>query len=155
MTSMKFHTLVGSVTASFFLVACSSTQTRNESPAAKTSVPVAAPANSNTRTVKSRDGSFTGEIVGNPAPESKFAKLLIGMEMTEVQKVVGRFPDELHSYESGKRWIPFYFGNDARRIQVLYKGEGCLVFTGGSVLGTPGGDLIQIIADASGNCYAP
>lgn len=152
---MKFLPLVGTVAASLFLVACSSTPTRNDSPAAKSSVPAAAPTNTNTRTVKSRDGSFTGEIVGTPASDSKFAKLLIGMEMTEVQKVVGRFPDELHSFESGKRWIPFYFGNDARRIQVLYKGEGCLVFTGGSVLGTPGGDLIQIIVDASGSCYAP
>jgi len=55
--------------------------------------------------VKSRDGSYTGEIIGTPAADSKFAKLLIGMETIEVQKIVGRFPDEVHSYESGKRWI--------------------------------------------------
>jgi len=103
---------------------------------------------------KSRDGSYTGEIVGTPAPDSKFAKLQIGMETTEVQKVVGRFPDQVHSYESGKRWIPFYFGNDARRLQVLYKGEGCLIFTGGGAFSS-GGELIQIQVDPAGACYAP
>ncbi len=34
-----------------------------------------------------------------------------------------------------KLQIPFYFGNDARRMQVLYKGEGCLIFTAGGVMG--------------------
>ena len=50
--------------------------------------------------------------------------------MDEVQTLMDRAPDRSHSYESGKRWIPFYFGNDARRLQALYKGEGCLIFTG-------------------------
>jgi hypothetical protein len=76
------------------------------------------------------------------------------MELNEVQKIVGRFPDQVHSYESGKRWIPFYFGNDARRMQVLYKGEGCLIFTGGGAF-SAGGDLIQIAVDPTGACYAP
>ena len=104
--------------------------------------------------MKSRDGSYTGEIIGTPAANSTFAKLLIGMELNEVQKIVGRFPDETHSYESGKRWIPFYFGNDARRMQMLYKGEGCLIFTGGGAFAS-GGDLIQIQVDPSGKCYVP
>lgn len=105
--------------------------------------------------VKSRDGSFSGEVVGSPVAGSKFSKLEIGMQMNEVQEVLGRAPDRLHSYESGKRWIPFYFGNDARRMQVLYKGEGCLIFTGGNVWGSSGGDLIGITHDAKGSCYPP
>lgn len=122
---------------------------------ASTAPAVAATSTSDgTRVVKSRDGSYTGEIKGTPAADSKFAKLLIGMEMNEAQKIVGRFPDEMHSYESGKRWIPFYFGNDARRVQMLYKGEGCLIFTAGGAF-TSGGDLIQIVADPSGACYVP
>ena len=107
------------------------------------------------RTVKSRDGSYNGEIIGTPAANSKFAKLQIGMSTTETQEILGRAPDRTHSYESGKRWIPFYFGNDARRMQVLYKGEGCLIFTGGNIWGAAGGDLIQIEADPSGACYQP
>lgn len=105
--------------------------------------------------MKSRDGSFTGEIIGTPVPGSKFAALKIGMNMEEVQTALGRAPDRMHSYESGKRWIPFYFGNDARRTQVLFKGEGCLIFTGGNIWGSAGGDLITINHDASGGCYQP
>lgn len=105
--------------------------------------------------VKSADGSYTGEIIGKPLPNSKFAGLKIGMQMNEVQSYMGRGPDRWHTYESGKRWIPFYFGNDARRMQVLYKGEGCLIFTEGNVWGGAGGDLIQIQHDAGGQCYQP
>lgn len=107
------------------------------------------------RAVKSRDGSFSGEIIGVPANDSHFAKLQIGMQMSEVQTLLGRAPDRFHTYESGKRWIPFYFGNDVRRLQALYKGEGCLIFTHGNVWGGAGGDLIQIHVDPSGICYQP
>ena len=107
------------------------------------------------REAKSVDGSFTGEIVGEPAPGAKFAGLKIGMSTGEVQEVMDGVPDRQHSYESGKRWIPFYGGNDARRMQVLYKGEGCLVFTDGNVWGGAGGDLLEIHHDPSGGCYQP
>ena len=109
----------------------------------------------NTRVVKSQDGSFEGEIVGTPREGSKFAGLKIGMQMSEVQSYMSKGPDRWHTYESGKRWIPFYFGNDARRMQVLYNGEGCLIFTDGSAFGGSGGDLIQIQHDATGACYQP
>lgn len=114
-----------------------------------------ATASGKARVVKSRDGSFEGEVIGTPAAGSKFAQLKIGMSMREVQDVMDRAPDRSHSYESGKRWIPFYFGNDARRLQALFRGEGCLVFTDGNVWGGAGGDLIQIQVDASGACYQP
>lgn len=107
------------------------------------------------REVKSIDGSFSGEVVGEPAPGSKFAELKIGMSSGEVQDVMDRVPDRQHTYESGKRWIPFYYGNDARRMQVLYRGEGCLIFTDGNIWGGAGGDLIQIEHDPSGACYQP
>lgn len=94
-------------------------------------------------------------MIGKAQPGSRFARLQVGMPMSEVQEVMGRSPDRLHTYESGKRWIPFYFGNDARRMQVLYKGEGCLIFTAGNVWGGAGGDLIGIEHDASGKCYQP
>ena len=132
----------------------SSTSGAGAQPAAKTAEP-AKPATSsstakpsNTRTVKSRDGRFDGEIVGNPAPNSKFAKLKIGMELNEVSQLIGA-ANTMNSHETGKRWIPFYFGNDTRRVQLDYTGEGCLFFTGGNVYGGGGNELIRIVADPS------
>ena len=84
--------------------------------------------------VKSRDGSVDGELVGTVVPGGKFSKLQIGMKMPEVLRLVGG-PDGMDSHETGKRWIPFYFGGDARRIQAYYKGEGCLTYTGGNAWG--------------------
>lgn len=123
-------------------------------PAPAASKTPAAP-QADTQTATSRDGSFQGEITGKPRPGSAFTRLRIGMDMDEVQKQMGRAPDRTHSHESGKRWIPFYFGNDARRLQALYRGEGCLTFTGGNVWGSAGGDLIAIHHDASNACYQP
>ena len=150
---MKTLRITAAVTASVLLGACSTAPSRTEAPRTTASAP-AAPAANGGRTVKSRDGSFSGEIIGTPAPGSRFARLAIGMDVIEAQKMVGRIPDEQHTYESGKRWIPFYFGNDARRMQMLYKGEGCLVFTAGGGFSS-GGDLIQIQVDPSGACYVP
>jgi hypothetical protein len=138
-------------------VACSSTSpSRGDGSARSEPTPAtASAAGPAVRVVKSRDGSFSGEVVGTPRAGSSFARLEIGMDMAEVQKVMGRAPDRSHSYESGKRWIPFYFGNDARRVQALYAGEGCLIATGGNVWGGAGGDLIRIEFDPSGACYQP
>jgi hypothetical protein len=89
----------------------------------------------------------------SPAAGSKFSKLKVGMHIDEVQEIMGRVHDRQHAYESGKRWIPFYFGNDARRLQVLYKGEGCLTYTEGNQFGGGAGELIFIESDPSGACY--
>ena len=121
-------------------------------PAASASAPAA---KGQVRIVKSRDGSYTGELIGTAAPNSKFAKAEIGMSFEEVQELLGRSPDRSHTYESGKRWIPFYFGNDVRRMQALYKGEGCLIFTAGSAWGYGAGDLLSIEFDPTGACYQP
>ncbi|ATD66489.1 hypothetical protein CNR27_02660 [Luteimonas chenhongjianii] len=107
-----------------------------------------------TREVQSQDGSFTGEIVGTPAQGSKFAQLQIGTSMQDVQELMDSAPDRSHSYESGKRWIPFYFGNDVTRLQALCRGEGCLIFTSGNIWGG-GSQLIQIEVDPAGDCYQP
>lgn len=144
---MHLHRLV-LIAAVTVLGACSSPSTR---PSAQSAAPTADGAQSAT----SRDGSFQGEITGKARPGSQFAQLQIGMDMDEVQSLMKRAPDRSHSYESGKRWIPFYMGNDARRLQALYKGEGCLIFTGGNVWGGAGGDLIGIHHDATGACYQP
>jgi hypothetical protein len=148
---MTTRIFAASIAVPLLLAACAS------SPPKSTSTEPSANAAStpNKRLVKSKDGSFSGEVIGTPAPDSKFAKLQIGMSMSEVQETLGRSPDRWHTYESGKRWIPFYFGNDARRMQALFKDEGCLILTDGNVWGGAGGDVIQIEADPSGACYQP
>lgn len=129
---------------------------RAKSVQAPAAASAAAPASPDApRIVKSTDGSYEGEIRGVASPKSKFAKLRIGMSMGEVQDVMDRAPDRTHSHETGKRWIPFYFGSDARRMQVLYKGDGCLAFTGGNIWGGAGGELVQIQHDSLGACYQP
>ncbi len=110
-----------------------------------------APSTSGARVVKSKDGRYDGEIVGTPAASSKFAKLQIGMTMREVTTLIGA-PDDMIRHETGKRWIPLYFGNDAQRLQVLYKGEGCLTYTGGNVFGGGGNELLRITVDPKGAC---
>jgi hypothetical protein len=69
-------------------------------------------------------------------PDSKFAKISKGMSMKQVEDLIGPPTDSSH-YATGKAFIPFYFGNDMiRRIQ-LYKGEGQIIYVGGS--GVSGG----------------
>ena len=110
------------------------------------------PSAPNGRIVKSADGSFDGEIIGTPAPGSKFAKLRIGMTMRDVNAAIGT-PDDLNRHETGKRWIPFYFGDDAQRMQALVRNEGCLTYTGGNVFGGGGNQLIKIEVDRTGKCF--
>ena len=101
---------------------------------------------------KSKDSRVEGEVVGTPAKNSKFAKLKIGHTFREVTDLIGA-PDDIHRHETGKRWIPFYYGGDAQRMQVYYKGEGCLTYTGGNVFGGGGNELIRITVDAKGGCW--
>ena len=73
------------------------------------------------------------------------------MTMREVNGLIGA-PDDLIRHETGKRWIPFYYGNYAQRMEVLYRGEGCLTYTGGNVFGGGGNQLIKIEVDGTGKC---
>ena len=103
------------------------------------------------RKVMSRDGKTEGEVYGTPAAGGKFSKLAIGMTFSEVTTLIGG-PDNMVRHETGKRWIPFYYGNDSQRLQVLYRGEGCLTYTGGNVFGGGGNELIRITATPSPGC---
>jgi hypothetical protein len=127
----------------------SSTQGAAPASTAQQAKPAANALPPGTKLVKSRDGKFDGELVGTPAPGSKFAKLQIGMPFNEVTQLIGG-PSSMHTHETGKRWIPFYFGNDVTRMQADYAGEGCLAFTGGNAFGGGGQELIRITADPSG-----
>lgn len=81
--------------------------------------------------VKSRDGSFDGEVYGNIPAGSKWAKLRIGMEQPEVERLLG-VSHNVHAYPTAKAWIPFYYGTDRTRYEVRYPGQGSVSYTGGS-----------------------
>jgi hypothetical protein len=93
-----------------------------------------------------------GEITGKPAPGSKFAKLKIGMTMRQAVDIAGKPTDE-GVYMTGKAWIPFYFGADRHRFEMAYKGQGRLIFAGGSMGDYSGGNLIWIIHSAKDTGY--
>ena len=125
---MHFNKFIPAVCL-IFLVGCSTqknadTDTTRSSNKSK-STPVSASPNG--RVVKSKDGTIEGEIVGTPAPTSKFAKLHIGMTPEEVDKLIGR-SDGTQSHTTGKQYIPFHFSGDTRRLEVFYKNEGQLTF---------------------------
>jgi hypothetical protein len=95
------------------------------------------------RTVKGLNG-YEGEITGNPGPGSKFTRLQIGMSAYQVTQLIGP-PSDQGVYMTGKAWIPFYFGGDRTRYEMVYRGQGRLIFAGGAI-GDPGNNyLIWII----------
>jgi hypothetical protein len=144
---------LSALVVSLMLAACAAKQPAPDAEAASAKPAKAEPAKrGDTRVVKSQNGKFDGEIIGTPAPKSKFAKLKIGMTMRDVNKLIGT-PDDIGRHETGKRWIPFYFGNDVQRMLVLYKSEGCLSYTGGNQFGAGENELVRIEVDAKGACF--
>ena len=97
-------------------------------------------------TVKSRDGSFDGEIHGTIPANSKWARLKIGMHQSEVERIIGT-SHYVRAYVTGKAFIPFYFGSDRHRYEVVYPGQGSVAYTGGS-FGGGTGVLMMINFDA-------
>jgi hypothetical protein len=91
---------------------------------------------------------YEGEITGNPAPNSKFSKLQIGMPVRQVTDLAGPATDQ-GAYITGKAWIPFYFGADRHRFEMTYKGQGRLIFAGGGMGDFSNGHLIWIIHNSN------
>jgi hypothetical protein len=89
-------------------------------------------------------GGWEGEITGKPGPGSKFSKLQIGMSMRQAVDLVGQ-PTDQGAYVTGKAWIPFYFGSDRHRYEMVFKNQGRLIFAGGSLGDFTGGNLVWII----------
>jgi len=89
--------------------------------------------------------NYRGDIVGVPAVNSKFSKLEIGMSSKKVTDLIGLWTDH-NIYQTGKAWIPFYFGRDIVRKEFLYKDEGRLTFGGND-------RLIKIIVDVTEDGY--
>jgi hypothetical protein len=103
------------------------------------------------RTVKGIN-DYEGEITGNPAPSSKFTQLQIGMPMRQVTDLIGQ-PTDQGAYMTGKAWIPFYFGSDRHRFEMVYKGQGRLIFAGGGLGDFSSGNLIWIIHNPNEGGY--
>jgi len=97
-------------------------------------------------------GDWEGEITGKPAPGSKFTRLQIGMPMKQVTDLVG-YPTDQGAYITGKAFIPFFFGSDKHRHEMVYKGQGRLILAGGSFGDFGGAHLIWIIHNANEGGY--
>lgn len=95
---------------------------------------------------------YEGEITGRPAPGSKFTRLQIGMPLKQVTDLIGQ-PSDQGAYITGKAFIPFFFGGDRHRQELVYKGQGRLIFAGGSVGDFAGANLIWIIHNANEPAY--
>ena len=87
--------------------------------------------------VKSRDGTFDGEVHGNIPAGSKWARLQIGMHQSEVERILG-ITSNIRAYVTGKAFIPFYFGSDSHRYEAVYAGQGSVAYTGGGIGGGQG-----------------
>jgi hypothetical protein len=97
-------------------------------------------------------GDWEGEISGVPVAGSKFSKLKIGMPMRQVKDLAGEASDE-GAYVTGKAWIPFYFGSDRHRYEMVYKNSGRLIFAGGGMGDLSSGHLIWIIHNKNEPAY--
>ena len=87
--------------------------------------------------VKSKDGTFDGEVYGSIPSGSKWSKLQIGMHQSEVERILG-VTSNIRAYVTAKAWIPFYFGGDSHRYEAVYAGQGSVAYTGCSFGGGQG-----------------
>lgn len=55
------------------------------------------------------------------------AKVEEGMNPGQVSAILGE-PTSRQTYQTGKAWIPFYWGSDTHRTDWKYKGTGRVVF---------------------------
>lgn len=97
-------------------------------------------------------GEWEGEITGRPAAGSKFSRLQIGMPMKQVTDLIGQ-PSDQGGYITGKAFIPYFFGSDRHRQELVYKNQGRLIFAGGSMGDFSSAHLVWIIHNANERAY--
>lgn len=149
MINFKFPFLAMAVGSACLLMGCQSAPTSESSTTSSTGAN--APATTAGPAAKSGDAKV-GEIIGTPAKNSKFTKLELGMGMRQVTDLVGQ-PTDQGAYVTGKAFIPFYFGSDRYRHELVYKGQGRLVFAGGSRFNLGVGRLIRIVHNENESGY--
>ena len=155
MMKSRFRCVAALIAAVALLASCESVKNMTGSNSSPTPAP--APATAPAPTPKAQTGDtrhvkgindWEGDITGNPAANSRFAKLTIGMGMRQATDLAGQ-PTDQGAYVTGKAWIPFYFGSDRYRHELVYKGQGRLIFAGGSAGNFTSGNLIGIIHNAA------
>ncbi len=104
---MKNYKILAILVPLMFLAGCAST---NNNPGASSALP-------------------ESRIEGNVPANAPFAKIKIGMSQGQVHSILGQ-PTDSKVYQTGKMWIPFYFGSDTHRTEELYKGVGQITYTG-------------------------
>ena len=62
-----------------------------------------------------------------PIPGSPLSKIELGMSEAEVISILGE-PTSQENYQTGKAWIPYYYGSDTSRLDYKYKNVGLVVF---------------------------
>jgi hypothetical protein len=93
-----------------------------------------------------------GEITGKPAAYSKLKELQIGMSMQQVTDLVGQ-PTDQGTHVTSKVWIPWSFGSNQYRYELVYKGLGRLLFADGTMGDFTRGHLIWIIHNKTEDGY--
>ena len=161
---MNKGTVVAALLPTLTLVACAQMgPTRGDSSAARSNSPAPGMNNNgeviDATKVESGHGvtvkglnDFDGEITGIAPANSCFTRLQIGMGLRQTVDTCGP-PTDQGAYITGKAFIPFYFGSDRSRLELVYKGEGRLIFAGGAIGNYSGGNLIWIIHAANESGY--
>jgi hypothetical protein len=98
------------------------------------------------------DSAKAADVIGTPAPGSKFAKIQVGMHSKQIMDLIGP-PTDQKMYMTGKAWIPFHFGSDNSRTEYHYKGEGVLTFSNGGMGSMGSMKLIRIKVDTQESGY--
>lgn len=124
------HLVLFVLTAVLFSACASRPASTSDTSTAKTSDTSKAKSNETSSGAKPAAKSVEGEIIGKPAPGSKFAKLKIGMPLKQAVGLIGP-PTSQWTQPTGKAHIPFYYGPDRWVVKYAYKGEGELTFNGG------------------------
>lgn len=101
---------------------------------------------------KKRETKLEDAIPTPIPPTSKFAKIGLGWSMGRVHDTIGK-PNDTRHYMTGKVFIPLYFGSDSVRLEDLYKGEGRIIYAGGSGFGNQGYTVFKIIYDPTESGY--
>lgn len=93
-----------------------------------------APATKETAKPAQTNAPIESKIDGDFPANSAFAKLKLGMAQGQVHEILGQ-PTDSKQYQTGKAWIPFYFGPDMMRHDEFYKGVGVVTYTGAGIGG--------------------
>ncbi len=112
----------------------------------------ARPADPSAGAAPAAEGKAAADAPKPPPADSKLAKVTKGMAMSEVVTILGE-PTDRHQYVTGKAFIPWYFGDDASRVEWHYRGLGRVVLTGGGAFGQGGGIVEWVDYDPSETGY--